>query len=395
MFDRLRKMKVDALIRLIPSERLEQLAESTQVDHYSKKLQGEIVFRLLLYCLITRKENSLRTLRSAYESITFKALQNKKGISHSSISERLSTIEVSYFEGFFKDCVSAYKNLDGINQDNLLKFDSTIVSLSANLINIGYRLAGGSASVKQLKFTVGYSDIPEVVHFYHEQQFTSENRALKDTILDHATADNLSTIRVFDRGITSRNTYDKMTSQDIFFVSRLNNNAKKEKISSNEKISSGTPVKTSSVTIVSDEWCYLFSSEKRSKYPIRRIESYRNDTGEKLFFITNIKESTAQEITEIYKKRWDIEVFFKFLKQVLNFNHLINRNENGIKVMLYVTMIAAILLQAYKKANKLTGFKIPLQELKQELEKEVTRNIVMLCGGNTDTFDILFGSNSP
>ncbi|MCA6464032.1 MAG: transposase, partial [Chitinophagaceae bacterium] len=254
---------------------------------------------------------------------------------------------------------------------------------------------GGSAAVKQLKFTVGYSDIPEVVHFYHEQQFTSENRALKDTILDHATADNLSTIRVFDRGITARNTYDKMTSQDIFFVSRLNNSAKKEKISSNEKITSSAPVKASSVTIISDEWCYLFSSEERSKYPIRRIEAYRNDTGEKLVFISNIKESTAQEITEIYKKRWDIEVFFKFLKHVLNFNHLINRNENGIKVMLYVTMIAAILLQAYKKANKLTGFKIPLQELEQELDKEVTRNIVMLWGGSTDTFDILFGSNSP
>lgn len=143
MFDRLRKMKVDALIRLIPSERLEQLAESTQVDHYSKKLQGEIVFRLLLYCLITRKENSLRTLRSAYESITFKALQNKKGISHSSISERLSTIEVSYFEGFFKDCVSAYKNLDGINQDNLLKFDSTIVSLSAKMYTAMQTLSPG------------------------------------------------------------------------------------------------------------------------------------------------------------------------------------------------------------------------------------------------------------
>lgn len=387
-------MKVDALIRMIPSERLEELAVSTQVDHYSKKLQGEIVFRLLLYCLITRKENSLRTMRSAYESITFKALQNKKGISHSSISERLSSIEVSYFEGLFKDCVWAYKNLDGINKDHLLKFDSTIVSLSANLINIGYKLSGGSESVKQLKFTVGYSDIPEVVHFYHEQQFTSENLALKDTILTHARADNLSTIRVFDRGITARSTYDTLTSKGIYFVSRLNNNAKKQTISSNETISGNYPIKTASLTIISDQWCYLFSSAKRSEYPIRCIEAYRNDTNEKIVFISNIKDATAQGITEIYRKRWDIEVFFKFLKQVLNFKHLINRNENGIQVMLYVTMIAAILLEAYKKANKLTGYKIPLQELEQELEKEVTRNIVLLCGGNTDTFDRLFGSNS-
>ena len=112
-------------------------------------------------------------------------------------------------------------------------------------------------------------------------------------------------------------------------------------------------------------------------------------------FVTNIKDTTAQHITDIYKKRWDIEVFFKFLKQVLNFNHLTNRSENGIQVMLYVTMIAAILLEAYKKTNKLTGFKIPMQLLDQDLEKEITKSIVILCGGNPDTFDDLFGNKSP
>src|SRR5437868_3915648 len=169
-------MKADALIRLIPAKCLERLAVSTNVDRYTKKLQGEVVFKLLLYCLLTRKENSLRTMRSAYESMVFQSLKNRypgDQISHSSISERLSCIEVSYFEQLFKDCVSAYRNLEGVNSVDLLKFDSTIVALSANLIDIGYQLPGGSAAVKQLKFTIGYSDIPEIVHFYHDKQFTS------------------------------------------------------------------------------------------------------------------------------------------------------------------------------------------------------------------------------
>ncbi len=391
-------MRVDALLRLIPSKSLENLAVSTNVDHYTKKLQGEVILKLLLYCLLSRKENSLRTMKSAYESMVFQSLKNKypgTKISYSSIIERLSTIDVSYFEQLFKDCVLAYKSLEVLSTDNLLKFDSTIVSLSANLINIGYQLPGGSAAVKQLKFTVGYSNIPEIIHFYHEQKYTSENIALRDTIMSTIKEDDSSVIRVFDRGVTSRNTYDQMTEKGIFFVSRLNHNAIKSMVSANETITSERPLHTATLNIVSDQWCYLFSSTKRSVYPLRCIEAYKKSTGEKLIFVTNIIDSTAAEISDIYKKRWDIEVFFKFLKQVLNFNHLTNRSENGIKVILYVTMIAAILVEAYKKTNKLTGFKIPMLRLEQEMEREVTKSIVILCGGDPNTFDQLFGANPP
>lgn len=223
-------MNVDALIRLIPLESLERLSVSTNVDHYSKKLQGVVILKLLLYCLLSRKDNSLRGMQSAYESMVFQGLTGKfssEKISYSSISERLSNIEVSYFEQLFKDCVFAYKHLDKVDRDKLIRFDSTIVSISANLINIGYRLPGGSSAVKQLKFTVGYSSIPEIMHFYHEQQFTSENKALGDAILDSIHSLDTSAVRVFDRGITSRNVYDKMTETGIFFVSRLSNNPQK------------------------------------------------------------------------------------------------------------------------------------------------------------------------
>lgn len=66
----------------------------------------------------------------------------------------------------------------------------------------------------------------------------------------------------------------------------------------------------------------------------------------------------AEEITTIYKLRWQIEMFFKFIKQHLNFSHLLNRSENGIKVVMYVTMITAILIAQCKKINNLKGYKI-------------------------------------
>ena len=88
-----------------------------------------------------------------------------------------------------------------------------------------------------------------------------------------------------------------------------------------------------------------------------------------------------------YKYRWDIEVFFKFIKQELNFSHLINRSENGIKVMLYCTMIAAILLLAYKDLNGLKGYKIMKQKFVNNLEKSLMKDFVILCGGDPNKVD--------
>lgn len=391
-------MKIDSLLSLIPEDSLTQLAIDTKVDHCAKKLQGEVIFKLMLHCIISHKNNSLRTMESAYESIVFQLLNQKyqhAGIRFNSISERLSSINTAYFEKLFQTCVSTYRDKLGKDIDNIIKFDSTIVSLSSNLIKIGYSLNGGSNHVKQLKFTIGYTDIPEVVSFYHEQTYTSENIALRNTIINNSHLHSGNIIRVFDRGITARKTYDELSEKNIHFVSRISAKFVERIISSDKNISTQEPVYSDTLKIVSDHWCYLYSSDRKSQYPVRCIEAYRIANNEKLVIISNIEAMTAVEITNIYKRRWDIEVFFKFLKQLLDFKHLVSRTENGVQVMLYVTMIAAILLLAYKKQNGLAGFKIPQQKLAQEIEKEITKHIITLCGGNPDLLDTVLANKSP
>ena len=155
-------------------------------------------------------------------------------------------------------------------------------------------------------------------------------------------------LKYFDRGITARNTYDEFTENNIQFVSRLNNKARYEMLKADNDLKSD--LCTGTLKIISDNWCFLYNSNKQKiKHPIRRIETVRLKDNKPIVFITNIKNIDAAIITEIYKRRWDIEVFFKFIKQLLNFKHLTNRSENGIQVMLYVTMIATVLLIAYKK----------------------------------------------
>ena len=136
---------------------------------------------------------------------------------------------------------------------------------------------------------------------------------------------------------------------------------------------------------------YLFKDKSiRATHPIRCIEATRKEDGQEIAFITNIKELSAEDITMLYKHRWDIEVFFKFLKQELNFSHLINRSKNGIKVMLYTTMIAAVLLLTYKELNGLKGYKIMKQKFINDLEKSLMKDVVFMCGGDPEKVDTLF-----
>ena len=112
------------------------------------------------------------------------------------------------------------------------------------------------------------------------------------------------------------------------------------------------------MTIQSDEIVFLINKkEKQTQCKHRLIKGTIDESGQKICFVTNMLEEEAYNITELYRERWEIEVFFKLIKQHLNVKHLVSRNENGMKVMIYMTMILATLLIVYKKSTKLRAIR--------------------------------------
>jgi hypothetical protein len=386
-------VEVKKIISLLPDDLLSELALETNINKYSKKLQAELVFKLLLHSILSFKDNSLRTMASAYESTGFALLNaglKSAHISYSSISERLSSIDPLYFEKLYSKSLETFGPLlPSTKTQSLIRFDSTIVALSSKLLKVGYHLKGGDAQhLRQLKFTVGYSNLPVAVHFFSDQTHNSENVALKEAVLAFEPGNNKQ-VRVFDRGITARKTYDEFIEKNIPFVSRINVKCKRKLFSAN---SIQQPIETETLFIHNDSWVYLFTEKARAEHPIRYIEATRKESGESISFVTNIKDLRASEIAMLYKHRWDIEVFFKFLKQELNFGHLINRSENGIKIMLYCTLISAILLLVYKELNRLKGYKIMKQKFIDNLERALLEDFVLICGGKPELVELYLKS---
>ena len=372
-------MKAIDLINLIPEDRLNFLAAETKVDYKVQKLHGKTMFQLILYSLITTKKASLRVMESVFHSYRFRHF-SKVGQQHTrftSIRDRLNTIKADYFEQLFCCCYDLFSSHVENKDKHIIRYDSTMVALSAKLIDIGMKV-GSKTEKKQIKFSVGFDGLlPVSAKVFTTQKHLSEDMTLPELIMQ--ASQSKDDIAVFDRGVIARKTFVSFDQSQKRFVTRLRPGAKYDVVQENVF----SLQSASSVTILSDQWVHLYDSKNKAiEHPFRLIRASIKATGEPIVFLTNIEEFSAEDIALIYKKRWDIEVFFKFIKQELNFEHIMVKGENALKVMLYMTLITAQLIITYKKLNKMKGYKIPKLKFALELEEELIRQVVIICGGD-------------
>jgi len=105
--------------------------------------------------------------------------------------------------------------------------------------------------------------------------------------------------------------------------------------------------KTRTDSVLSDEVIQLSSDQAKEDCPIhlRRIRFKREEDQKVLVFISNDLERSAEEIADLYKQRWQIELFFKWIKQNLKIKRFLGRSENAVMIQVLVAMIAYLLLK--------------------------------------------------
>lgn len=125
-------------------------------------------------------------------------------------------------------------------------------------------------------------------------------------------------IAVFDRGFNDYNWYETLTKNGIYFVTRLKSNA----IIENGPKRHGR--KASGIT--TDREILL----RGIKTPFRQINYTDPDTGKELRFVTNADHLDAKTVAELYKERWHIELFFKWIKQNLKVKTFLGTSRNAV-----------------------------------------------------------------
>lgn len=401
-------IRVTDLLGQIPSEVFEKLAQTSGVDYQVKKLTGQRIFILLLHGLLSGKELSFRILEQVFNGPVYQSLVGGEAglrTDHSSISDRLAVIKIDFFKGLFEHVSAVFAerfSSEEVRKYRLVRFDSTMISLSAKLLNMSAMRTGDHKKAaaegehsKSVKFSVGFDGTAvRQIKLFRDQAYLSENVALLEAIEQTALSKN--DIAVFDKGITRRQSYEQFSESGIQFVTRLRavkadskRQLRYEKL--RDFMGEGQELLTPTLRIVEDAEVRLFDEKHRKiEATFRLIKAVRTENGEPINFLTNMADLAAEEVTEVYRLRWDIEVFFKFLKQEFDFKHFLSRNENGLRVMMYMTAIAAMLIYVFRKLNQIDGFKIAKLQFINELDREVIRIAVELCQGNPELFQALF-----
>jgi hypothetical protein len=382
------RIAVQKVLGYISDEQLDFFAQETMVDWNTKKLKGKELFKLCVFGVLNENRASSRVFENFYENHFFckyAQIPKDKSVSHSSIAERIGKINVDYFEKLYFHCVEVFQEkLNDKETVKLCLYDSTITSLSASLLHFGMKNGQknkkGEQGKNSIKFTIGFNGLPFNVKFHKDQKMISEDLALGDILEEHIA--NKKDIAVFDRGMKDRKKMIELCDDQKYFTTRIYKSSRYE-IEKGSKVTR-LDFENDILKLTKHSRVHLFSKQKKTKLVFRLVEGILKSDGEKILFLSNLPEDefTANQIAEIYKSRWDIERFFRFIKQELNFKHYFSRQWNGIQVMIYIILIASILLLSYIKLNKLKGYKIPKISFCNQLQNEIIQQVIIHCGGD-------------
>jgi len=154
---------------------------------------------------------------------------------------------------------------------------------------------------------------------------------------------------IFDLGFYDFAWWAKLNQAGCRFVTRLKTNTP-------FAVEASRPVAPGS-SIVSDCTGYLpkrlaASRKNPMSAPVREVQVVI-ETGKVLRLLTNDLQASAQEIADLYKRRWAVELFFRWVKQTLKINHFVGTSENAVRIQITVALIAFMLLRLAQDATKL------------------------------------------
>jgi len=147
------------------------------------------------------------------------------------------------------------------------------------------------------------------------------------------------TVVVDDRGYNDYRLFAYWTEAGVFFVTRMKDNAQFEVIEEHPA--------PRNRNILRDQTIRLTGAGAQDKCPhlLRRVEAVREDTGETLVFLTNHHGLGASTVAAIYKDRWQVELFFKALKQNLKIKTFVGTSANAVKIQIWTALISMLLLR--------------------------------------------------
>lgn len=264
-------------------------------------------------------------------------------LSRSSLSRINEDKPYTLYEALFGRLLSRCRNcLPGHN----FRFKNPLYSLDATTIDLCLSVfpwAEFRSTKGAIKLHIGLNHsgyLPEFV--------TVTDGKVHDMTAARDIAFPKGSIVVVDKAYNDYEWYNSLNNKGIFFVTRLKTNAK-YRVIERRKITNDTGV-------TSDQIIEFTGVQTSKKCPARlRRVGYRDpETGKHYVFLTNNMKLAAKTIADVYKSRWQVELFFKWIKQNLKIKSFVGTSKNAVLTQIWIAMCAYLLLAYLKFQSKIT-----------------------------------------
>lgn len=323
------KTTINKWFSFIKTENLSLMARQSihQFDAYTKKLTFERVLKLFLFA-INNETESLRHLDQQLVDPKLKKAVGVNRISYSQLSRALKVIDNEVLLEIFYQLLSLVRQKTaGHSNKRVYLIDSTTFSFSQP--SYPWAQFRQTKSGVKLHLSVCFMEDGTL----HPEQFEISNAVEHDhDFLDVLVNKPLATY-VFDRGYLDFERFDQLHWDGYFFVTRVKKNTIVHVLDAFDT--------SESSDVISDQ---LVALGKQNYLTSRfRLVTIRRKGRSDLRIVTNRHDLPAEEIGKMYQSRWQIELFFKHIKQHMTIKTFFSKSENGVANQLCLAMIVYLL----------------------------------------------------
>jgi Domain of unknown function (DUF4372)/Transposase DDE domain len=329
------------LMDFLPWTTFTRIVKRHDGDHYVKSLTCADQFRVMAFAQLTYRE-SLRDIESCLSAQAAKLYHMgfRHEIKRSTLADANETRDWRIHAEFAQCLIVQARKLYsgdsfGIELENTTyALDSTTIDLCLSLFPWA-RFRTTKSAVKMHTLLDLRGNIPSFIHI-------SDGKLGDVNVLDVLEIES-GAIYVMDRGYLDFTRLYMMHQAHAFFVTRAKSNTKLRRVYS---------AKTDRSTgIICDQTIALTGTTSRKDYPehLRRIRFKDAETGKTLVFLTNNFALPAATICALYKARWKVELFFKWIKQHLRIKKFYGNSENAVRSQIWIAVSVYVLVAIIKK----------------------------------------------
>jgi putative transposase len=325
------------ILKLVPRHEFKRLTQTHDGKRRSDAMGRWSQFVAMAIAQLSGR-SSLRDIESAIASQKHLSYHLGSGsIRRSTLSRVNQNLDFRFYEALFSKLYALCQNRSGKHR---FRFKGKLFSLDSSLLDVSMKV------FPQTNYNNRKAAFKLHVGLDHDGLIPAFAAVTAGKTGDQTQAKLMrfpkGSVLVFDKGYNDYGWHNQLTNQGIFWVTRIRGNAK-YRVLGRRPISRSQGI-TSDQTI---EFTSLRSSKKHL-HPVRRIGYRDAETGKHYVFTTNRFDWAAKTIADIYKQRWQVELFFKWIKQNLKIKTFIGNTDNAVMTQVMIALCIYLIL-AYLK----------------------------------------------